>query len=695
MVAHRLSTIRNADKIAVIDKGHVKELGSHDELLALNGIYAELVALQGGHGKDDEPADGAGGVEELAPQVPTVVKAAPEPKGLGASVRRMSRALSRALSMKRRDEEVRPSLWGLSFRHWPYLMVGLLANCGLGVLFPFWGYLLANVMNTFYSTDKDYIIERGSFWAGMFVVLGACAIFFYTLAFWGLGNVAERLACWLRKSCFEAMLRRDVGWFDLPENNLGALTARLETETQQIHKISGDMLGRQCQAFFTLFVGILISATASWEIALVTLATFPIQAGANAIQMQVALGQTSDKAGMDGAEASGLLTAAIASIRTVSAFSMQESIQARYQKAIAPLSSTRKSKGLVSGLIFGLTQFVMFGTHGLLFWFGGSLVADGKYTFQEMMMAIMSILMGAMGLGQALTDMADVKEGREATNRVLDLVYDKDLAIDSLSSEGTQLSDVKGEIEFQSIAFRYPARPEQYVLGGPDKPEGFSLKVGAGQTVAFVGQSGSGKSTTVALTMRFYDPEGGRVLLDGQDIKGINVHSLRQHISYVGQEPVLFKGTVAENVAYGLEGATREQVVAACKAAHAHEFITAFTDGYETDLAEGSINLSGGQKQRLAIARAIIKDAPILLLDEATSALDNESERCVQEALDDLQKQKKRTTLVIAHRLSTIRDADVIVVMRYGAIVEQGSFEELMKSKDGTFATLARQQGLA
>eukprot|EP00624_Nannochloropsis_granulata_P003403 evm.model.NODE_27191_length_32237_cov_31.285324.8 len=701
VVAHRLSTIRNADKIAVIDKGQVKEIGSHDELLALNGLYSELLALQGGNGREEAVACGAGEVvKEEVP--PVLVKAMPTGyTGLGASVRRLSRAVSHALRQSltfHEDDkkEARPSLWGLSFRHWPYLTVGLLSNCALGVLFPLWGYLLANVMNVFYSTDKNYIIERGSFWAGMFVLLGVSAVTFYTTAFWGLGNVSERLACWLRKSCFEAMIRRNIGWFDMPENNLGALSSRLETETQQIHKISGDMLGRQCQAFFTLFVGLLIAFTASWEIALVTLATFPIQAGANAIQMQIALGQVSEKAGSEGGEeASGLLSAAITSIRTVAAFSMQEGMLTKYGIAIAPLAARKKVKGLVSGAIFGLTQFVMFATYGLLFWFGGNLVSDGKYTFEQMMQAIMSILMGAMGLGQALTDMADVKEGREATNRVLDLVYSEDQQIDSLASTGARLSNVKGEIEFKNIVFRYPARPDQYILGGPDKPDGFSLCIPAGQTVAFVGQSGSGKSTTVALTMRFYDPEAGTVCLDGMDLKDINVKSLRQHISYVGQEPILFKGTVADNIAYGLEGATRDQIIAAAKAAHAHDFIMQFSDGYETDLAEGSINVSGGQKQRLAIARAIIKDAPILLLDEATSALDNESESLVQEALDDLQKQKKRTTLVIAHRLSTIRDADLIVVMRYGEIVEQGNFKSLMASNNGTFAALAHQQGLS
>ncbi len=399
---------------------------------------------------------------------------------------------------------------------------------------------------------------------------------------------------------------------------------------------------------------LLISFTASWEIALVTLATFPIQAGANAIQMQVALGQSSDKTGLDGAEASGLLSAAIGSIRTVAAFTMQESIQASYQRAISPLASSRKKRGLATGVIFGFTQFVLFSSYGLLFWFGGSLVSDGKYSFKEMMMAIMSILMGAMGLGQALTDMADVEEGRRATNRVLDLIYShKDLAIDSLSADGARLKHVEGAIEFKNIHFRYPSRPEQWILGGPANPDGFSLRIEPGQTVAFVGQSGSGKSTVVNFTLRFYDPEpeqGGAVLLDGHDLRSLNVHNLRQNVAYVGQEPVLFKGTVADNIAFGKPGATREEVIAAAKAAHAHGFISEWADGYDTDIAAGSLNLSGGQKQRLAIARAIVKDAPILLLDEATSALDNESERQVQAALDELQESKKRTTVVIAHR---------------------------------------------
>ena len=247
--------------------------------------------------------------------------------------------------------------------------------------------------------------------------------------------------------------------------------------------------------------------------------------------------------------------------------------------------------------------------------------------------------------------------------------------IDPFSKEGQTIEAPRGAIEICDVAFAYPAAPDVVVC------EGYSLSIGAGQTVALCGQSGSGKSTVIQLIERFYDPMSGQVLFDGVDIKTLNVKWLRAQLGYVGQEPVLFNGTVRDNIGYGKPGggATQEEIEDAAKMANAHGFITdSLADGYETSVGQGGGALSGGQKQRVAIARAIIRRPAVLLLDEATSALDNESERIVQAALDGLMAKQKRTTIVIAHRLSTIRNADKIAVIDKGKVVEEGTHDELV-----------------
>ena len=257
--------------------------------------------------------------------------------------------------------------------------------------------------------------------------------------------------------------------------------------------------------------------------------------------------------------------------------------------------------------------------------------------------------------------------------------------IDSSSEEGLKPELVRGRIEFNDVTFQYPTRQETKVFNG------FSLIVEAGKTVALVGPSGSGKSTAVQLLERFYDPTGGNITLDGNNVRDLNVKWLRQQIGLVGQEPCLFACTIRENIAYGNPDATKEQIEQAARNANAHEFISSFPDGYETNVGDHGAQLSGGQKQRIAIARALVKKPKILLLDEATSALDSDSESVVQEALDRLLQEGTMTTIVIAHRLSTIRNADLIAVVDKGIIVEQGPHDELM-AKHGHYWLLVDAQ---
>ena len=271
---------------------------------------------------------------------------------------------------------------------------------------------------------------------------------------------------------------------------------------------------------------------------------------------------------------------------------------------------------------------------------------------------------------------------RQAAAKVLDII-NRLPAIDSFSEEGLKPSECRGEIEVKDVVFAYPTAVDHKVCNG------LSLRIHPGTTMALCGASGSGKSTVIQLLERFYDPLSGVITMDGVDIKTLNVRWLRSQLGLVGQEPVLFQWTVAQNIAYGkLSGATQDEIEAAAKAANAHNFITSdLQNGYDTEVGLKGGFLSGGQKQRVAIARALIKKPAVLLLDEATSALDNTSEAVVQEALDDVMAKHKITTIVIAHRLSTIRNASCIAVFNEGRIVEQGSHEELL-GHQGLYASL-------
>ena len=282
------------------------------------------------------------------------------------------------------------------------------------------------------------------------------------------------------------------------------------------------------------------------------------------------------------------------------------------------------------------------------------------------MMGVMVPMMKASALG-------DLKNASKSALRLFRLI-DRVPAIDNLGNDGGILPQVVGDIQVKDVVFAYPTAPDHLVC------KSYSLAIPAGQTVALCGPSGSGKSTIIQLLERFYDPLSGTITLDGVDLKALNVRWLRSQLGLVGQEPVLFQGTVATNIAYGKPGeATQAEVEEAARMANAHTFITDnLANGYLTDVGLKGGKLSGGQKQRVAIARAIIKKPAVLLLDEATSALDNESERIVQAALDEIMTKLKRTTVVIAHRLSTIRSADKIAVVNEGAVVEEGSHDSLL-----------------
>jgi ATP-binding cassette subfamily B (MDR/TAP) protein 1 len=416
------------------------------------------------------------------------------------------------------------------------------------------------------------------------------------------------------------------------------------------------------------------------------MATVPIMVSGMAIEIAMMSGGTEGQGtnGL-GQDAGRIIGEVVMSVRTVASFTLEQRMSVRFNKATDLFLSKNLVPGALKGVYQGYAQFSLFAAFSLLYWFGGTQVSAGKTDFDGMLIPIFCMFMLGAGLGQAANGATDAAKAADACERVFDIV-DREPKIDYTKENGVTLPKVEGQISFRNVTFSYPSRPNQLVCNG------YNLEIAAGTTVALVGSSGSGKSTAIQLVERFYDPASGTVTLDGVDLRELNVKWLRQQIGLVGQEPVLFSGTIAENIAYGKPGATREDVENSARMANAFDFIQEFPDKFDTDVGEKGGQLSGGQKQRIAIARAMIKNPAVLLLDEATSALDTTSERVVQAALDELLTKFKRTTIVIAHRLSTIRNADKIAVVDRGRIVEEGTHDMLMAiGEEGRYFKLNSQ----
>ncbi|KAL2898464.1 ABC transporter B family member 15 [Bienertia sinuspersici] len=359
--------------------------------------------------------------------------------------------------------------------------------------------------------------------------------------------------------------------------------------------------------------------------------------------------------------AGGIAEQAISSIRTVYAFVGETKTMAKFSTALEGSVKLGLKQGLAKGVAIG-SNGVSFAVWAFSTWYGSKLV---------------------IALGSGLSNIKYFSEAASAGEKIMEVIK-RVPEIDSENTDGLTLDNVSGKVEFKDVNFAYPSRPDSMIF------RDFSLQIPAGETVALVGRSGSGKSTAVALLQRFYNPLGGLILLDGVSIDKLQLKWLRSQMGLVSQEPALFATTIKENILFGKEDATMEEVIEAAIASNAHNFISQLPLAYDTQVGERGVQMSGGQKQRIAIARAIIKKPRVLLLDEATSALDSESERVVQEALD--KAAVGRTTIVIAHRLSTIRNADTIAVIQSGQVMETGSHDDLILQKDGLYTSLVHLQ---
>nr|CAD7404336.1 unnamed protein product [Timema poppensis] len=539
----------------------------------------------------------------------------------------------------------------------------------------------AQMVNSTQDEKNSYLMNDSIAFGVICSSVGAAQFVLGTLTILSLNRAAQGQASIsrVRRLFLMAVLKQDMAWCDT--NSTATFASQLTEDLDKLQEGIGEKIGIFMYLMVSFVSSVIMSFIYGWKLTLVVLSCAPIIIAAQSVVAKVQSTLTVKELESYG-EAGAVVEEVLSSIRTVVAFGGEEKEVERYTKMLGPAQVTGIKRGLFSGLGGGVMWFITYCSYAIAFWYGVELILDSryiepdssqeKYTPAILIICLFGVLAGAMNMGLASPHLEAFAVARGAAASVFSIM-DRASEIDSFSKAGHMLKAMQGDIEFNGVHFNYPARSEVKVL------KDLNLSIKQGETVALVGSSGCGKSTVVQLVQRLYDPIRGVVSIDGIDVKQLNVSCLRSHIGVVGQEPVLFATTIAENIRYGREDATLHEIELAAKEANAHDFINKLPKGYNTLVGERGAQLSGGQKQRIAIARALVRKPTILLLDEATSALDMHSEAIVQAALD--KARKGRTTIIVAHRLSTISGADRIVYLSEGKVVEQGTHQELMALK--------------
>lgn len=496
-------------------------------------------------------------------------------------------------------------------------------------------------------------------------------------------QVAENALAGMRRDTYFKLITLPMNFF--ANRRVGELNSRISADLSQIQEVLTTTFAEIIRQVIILVGGITLLVIISWKLTIALLVILPVL-----IVIAIVFGKfirgLSREAQDQLAESNTIVEETLQGIANVKAFVNEAFEAGRYDKTLQRVVAIAVKGAKYRGMFGAFIVFCLFGTVFCEIWYGSYLVSihDKGLTFGQLTNFIVyaAFISAAMG---SLPDLyANLQKAVGASERVLEILEETGEDVSINASENDIKIKIHGNLSFSNVQFAYPSRSELSVLNG------ISFDAAAGQRVAIVGPSGSGKSTTAALILQFYHPQSGTILFDGKPADEFALTDIRNQVAIVPQDVLLFGGTIMENIAYGKLSASKAEIIQAAKRANADQFITSFPEGYETVVGERGVKLSGGQRQRIAIARALLKNPAILILDEATSSLDSESERLVQEALEELMK--GRTSIIIAHRLSTIREADKIIVLEKGNIIENGTHQELVANEQGLYRYLSQLQ---
>ncbi|CAJ2636682.1 unnamed protein product [Trifolium pratense] len=685
VVAHKLSTIRNADLIAVMSNGCIIETGTHNELINIpNGHYAKLAKLQTQLSINDDQdqnqeqqnillsaARSSAGRTSTARSSPAVMfPKSPLPNDIITSqVSHPSPSFSRLLV--------------LNSPEWKQGLIGTLSAIAFGSIQPIYALTIGGMISAFFATSHQEMKHRIMNYSLIFTSLSLASIILNLLQHYNFAYMGAKLTKRIRLCMLEKILTFETAWFDEEKNSSGALCSRLSNEASMVKSLVADRVCLLVQTTSAVTIAMIIGLVVAWKLALVMIAVQPLTILCFYTR-KVLLSTLSTKFVKAQNQSTQIAVEAVYNHRIVTSFGSIEKVLRLFDKAQeAPRMEARK-KSWLAGIGMGSAQCLTFMCWALDFWYGGRLVEKREISSGDVFKTFFVLVSTGKVIAEAGSMTSDLAKSSTAVASVFEILDRQSLIPkDGEETNGIMLEKLSGKIELKNVDFSYPSRAKTPILNK------FCLEVKPGKSVGLVGKSGCGKSTVIALIQRFYDVERGSVKIDNVDLRELDIHWYRQQTALVSQEPVIYSGSIRDNILFGKQDANENEIVEAARSANAHDFISSLKDGYETECGERGVQLSGGQKQRIAIARAIIRNPIILLLDEATSALDVQSEQVVQEALDRIMV--GRTTIVVAHRLNTIKELDSIAYVLEGKVVEQGSYSQL-KHKRGAFFNLANHQ---